>query len=315
MFKIKPQGTFTTDIMLIQPQLKYSAFLIFLILTFASSKANALVQANKNIVDFKNIKEYANLANAAYKNLTNLNNTKTFKRNLLTHHSTIPEIKISYFLTTNNKIKTQNIAVRGTTNIENTLVNLSLKLTLDKHTGVYLHKGFLHAAQEIYNEIKPKIKLGYTINTTGHSLGGAIALILAMQLDSDKYKIGQVITFGQPKVTNITGAYKFQHLNIIRVVTAKDIIPLVPFIDPMDINNLDIYWHQGKEIILLADSRYAVLKGLNSMLRATKFTQQPLDENNFKKHQMTQYLIMLNKKIPNAKLVPFKNNLNLFNLF
>ncbi len=298
-----------------QNSLKNYAYFILLLITLLSNKVYAVTSTDKRSINFQNIQTYAILADAAYKNLTKLRNTKLLKHYSQTHHNTIPEIKVSYFLTTNDKTKTQNIVVRGTTNVENTLVNLALKLSLDKHTGIYLHKGFLHAAQAIYAEIKPKIKTNYVINTTGHSLGGAIALILAMQLDSGDYRIGQVVTFGQPKVTNIAGAYKFQHLNIIRIVTEKDIIPLVPLIDPMDINDLDIYWHQGKEIILLSGSRYAVLEGVNSMLRATKFTQQALDESNIKNHQMAQYLVMLNKKIPNADLVPFKNNFNLFNLF
>ncbi len=301
--------------MSIKNYLKNNTYLILLLLALFSNKVYALASPDKNPINFQDIQKYAKLADAAYKNLAKLRNTKLLKHYSLTHHSTIPEIKVSYFLTTDDKTKTQNIVVRGTTNIENTIVNLALKLTFDKHTGVYLHKGFLHAAQAIYTELKPQIKTDYVINTTGHSLGGAIALILAMQLDSDNYNIGQVVTFGQPKVTNIAGAYKFQHLKIIRVVTEKDIIPLVPLIDPMDINDLDIYWHQGIEVILLSGSRYAILEGINSMLRATKFTQQALDESNIKNHQMKQYLIMLNKKIPKANLVPFKNNFNLFNLF
>ena len=146
-------------------------------------------------------------------------------------------------------------------------------------------------------------------------MGGAVALVLAMYLDNDDFKIGEVITFGQPKVTNINGANKYQHLNITRIVTPKDLVPLVPLIDPLDINDLDIYWHVGKEIILLPGTTYAILEGIYSMLRAVKFTQQALSEDNLKHHQMNQYLMMLNKKIPTSKLVPFKNNLNLFNLF
>lgn len=295
--------------------LDYTYIAIILLMIFTSTKIFAKIPPDSNSINFKDIKKYANLANAAYKTVNNLRKTRFVKYQSLTHHNLIPKIGISYFLTTNEATKTQIIAVRGTSNIENTLIDLSLKLILDKQTGVRLHEGFLQAAQAIYTDIKPQLKEGYLINTTGHSLGGAVALILAMYLDSNKIKIGQVITFGQPKVTNITGTYKFQHLNVIRVVMPKDLVPLVPLIDPMDINDLDIYWHLGKEIILLSGNSYAVVEGISSMLRATKFTQEPLSEKNFRNHQMSHYLTMLNKKIPTARLVVFKNSLNLFNLF
>jgi len=35
----------------------------------------------------------------------------------------------------------------------------------------------------------------------------------------------------------------------------------------MDINNFDIYWHLGKEIVLLKGYDYAVLEGVKSMMR------------------------------------------------
>ena len=136
-----------------------------------------------------------------------------------------------------------------------------------------------------------------------------------MYLDTDNYKIGQIVTFGQPKVTNIAGANKFQHLNITRVVTPKDLVPLVPPFDPVDINNLDIYWHPGKEVILLADTDYAITDGIESMMRAIKFTQEPLTENNLKNHEMSLYLKLITQKTTSSKEVKFESSFNLFNLF
>ena len=290
-------------------------YVIILAIFLISGNASASKQHDQNPVNFDQIKQYAEYANASYLGSAKMRELGSLKNYRLSHHGNIPDIEISHFLLTNDTKQSQIIAVRGTSNIENAYVDVALKLTMDDHAGIRMHSGFSLAAQAIYTEIRPEIKTGYTINTTGHSLGGAVAVILAMYLDVDNFKIGQVITFGQPKVTNISGANKFQHLNITRVVTPKDLVPLVPPFDPVDINNLDIYWHPGKEVILFPDATYAILEGLNSMLRATQFTQQTLDENNLINHQMTLYLAMLDKKIPNAKLVPFKNSFNLFNWF
>ena len=92
-------------------------------------------------------------------------------------------------------------------------------------------------------------------------------------------------------------------------------MPLTPPFDPLDIQNLDVYWHAGKEVILLPGTQYAILEGTNSMLRATKFTQKLLSEDNLNHHQMSLYLEMIKAKTKTSELVPYKTDLNLFNLF
>jgi pimeloyl-ACP methyl ester carboxylesterase len=225
------------------------------------------------------------------------------------------ESQVAFFLASNESTKTQVISIRGTANLENTLVNISLKLTKNADIGVSLHKGFASSAKQIYAELKPLLMPEYSINVTGHSLGGAVALILAMYLDTDQFNVNQVVTFGQPKVTNVFGADKFKQMNIIRVVAPDDLVPLVPLFDPLDIRNPDIYWHAGQEVILLDDSGYAILEGVDSMLRATKFTQKPLTEENLNNHRMSAYLELIDARKRSSELVPYKTDFNLFNLF
>ncbi|MDH3858577.1 MAG: lipase family protein [Gammaproteobacteria bacterium] len=266
-------------------------------------------------VDFIEIQNQAGFAKAAYDAEVKIRTFLESSNYTLTLYKTAPDIQISYFLATNKQTETQVISVRGTSNIENAMVDILLKLRVDQNTGIQLHEGFAFAARQVYAELKPLIKADYKIRATGHSLGGAVALVVAMYLDADQFNIDQVITFGQPKVTNIAGANKISHINIIRVVTPLDIVPLVPPLDPLDINNLDVYWHAGKEVILLAENQYAVLAGLDSMLRATKFTQQPFNQRNIENHNMSVYLSMIGAKTKSSRLVPYKYDLNLFNLF
>ncbi|MDH5472751.1 MAG: lipase family protein [Gammaproteobacteria bacterium] len=296
-------------------QIFSNSIIVCLLITGSINTVLAATQEHPGQINFSEIKEYAQLANVAYLTESGIRKYNFSHNYTLSHYQIIPELEVSYFLITNNISKTQIIAVRGTSNIENAIIDVALQLVLNKHTGIRLHNGFSQAAEAIYTNIKPLLKKDYIIHTTGHSLGGAVALILAMHLNIDNFNIGKIVTFGQPKVTNIAGAHKFKPLNIIRVVTEKDLVPLLPPFDPVDLNNLDIYWHAGQELVLLTDNTYALLEGTSSMLRATQFTQQPVDENNLQNHQITLYLSMLNKKIPTATLVPFKNSLNLFNLF
>jgi len=266
-------------------------------------------------VNFTEIHKQAIFANAAYQPKDTVRDLVEASNYRLTLYHTIPDIQISFFLATNELNKTQIISVRGTSNIENALVDISLKLMVDKNTGVRLHEGFSFAAKKVYAELKPLLQPDYKIKVTGHSLGGAVALILGMYLDAYQFDIEQVITFGQPKVTNISGANNIHHINVIRVVTPFDLVPLVPPFDPLDISNLDVYWHAGKEVILLADTQYAILEGTDSMLRATRFTQKPLTEDNLNNHQMPLYLERIKAKTKSSKLVPYQTDLNLFNLF
>jgi hypothetical protein len=266
-------------------------------------------------INFAVLQQHAIFANVAYQSEDNVRVLIESRNYTLTLYHTIPDIQISFLLATNELTKTQVISIRGTANTKNAMVDIYLKLVLDQKTGLRLHHGFSLAAKKIYAKLKPLLKADYKINVTGHSLGGAVALILAIYLDADQFDIEQVTTFGQPKATNISGAGKIQHINIIRVVTPLDLVPLVPLFDPLDISNVDIYWHAGKEVILLAGTQYAVLQGTESMLRASSFTQKLLSEENLQHHQMTFYLEMLKAKTKSSRRVPYQNNYNIFNLF
>lgn len=266
-------------------------------------------------IDFALIKDYADFSEASYRGKSRVDEVGRSKQYYLVHHGSIPELAVTYYLLGSDKEKSQVIVVRGTSNIENTLLDMDVKLVTDAHAGIRLHRGFSLAAEKIYREIKSQLKPGYTVSATGHSLGGAVALILALYLDLDRFDVKRVVTFGQPKVTNIAGAARFEHLKILRVVAPNDLVPLVPPLDPLDINDLDIYWHIGLEVILLPGNRYAILGGADSMLRVIGFTKQLPSESNLQHHQMEYYSSLLESKLPVARRESFEIDLNLFNLF
>jgi triacylglycerol lipase len=277
--------------------------------------STALSASGQVGVNFVEIREMARFASAAYESETGIHHLVESSDYKLVHYHTIQDVQVAYFLAFNEISRTQIISIRGTSNIENAMVDISLKLRQDADTGVPLHKGFAYSAKQVFTELKPLLKPDYKTNLTGHSLGGAVALILAMYLDENQFNVDRVVTFGQPKVTNIPGAAKVQHLDIIRVVTPHDLVPLIPFFDPLDINNLDIFWHAGKEVILLEDTSYAILEGASSMLRATKFTQKPLSKENLNDHKMLVYLNLIDARMASSILVTYKTDFNLFNLF
>jgi triacylglycerol lipase len=292
------------------------AICIPLTILSVSSKAKATETTENETLDqkFVELKEFAILADAAYQSETKIHSTNAIYGYKISDYAIVSEAEVAYFLATNNKKKTHIISIRGTTNNQNAIVDLALQLIFDPRAQVYLHSGFAQAAAEIYKKILPKLNNDYRIKTTGHSLGGAVALILAMYLDAERFNVERIVTFGQPKLTNIQGALKYDHLNITRVVTARDLVPLVPPFDPMDINNLDIYWHLGQELILHTGTQYSLLVGLDSMLRATNFLTHQLSEDYQRNHKMALYLKLIEQKVNGASLIPFKNEFSLFDL-
>ena len=276
---------------------------------------NAAKFSKQDSINFKQIELAAGFANVVYQAETNITEFTRLNNYTVNSLHTIPESQIAYFIATNEPTKTQVISIRGTSNVENSIIDISLKFVTDENSGLRLHQGFSFAAKQLYAELKPLLKKDYEINITGHSLGGAVALILGMYLDLDRYNIGQITTFGQPKVSNISGAKQFKHLTVIRVVTPLDLVPLLPLFDPMDINNLDIYWHSGKEVLLLPGTQYSILEGVNSMLRATGFTQTVPSVENLENHQMAYYIEQLYAKRNASEQVKYEHNFNIFNLF
>ncbi|XP_047063889.1 uncharacterized protein LOC124671575 [Lolium rigidum] len=114
---------------------------------------------------------------------------------------------------------------------------------------VQVHSGFLSAYDSVRNRIMVLIKyaIGYMdeedaetiakwhIYVTGHSLGGALATLLALELSSSQMTKDGVIfvtvyNFGSPRVGNrkFADVYNAKVKDSWRVVNHRDIIPTVP---------------------------------------------------------------------------------------
>ena len=283
----------------------FKKFLILSVIFLIAPFQSAIAAQN-----FTLIKAQAKLSDDTYLTADTLKNRLNQQGQELVHQSLIPASQVSYFLSQKDGVQT--IAIRGTANLENAIVDLTVSLQPDPILDIKLHQGFASAARAVYENMKPYLKKDEAIHITGHSLGGAIAVILGMYLQHDHYQVTQLITFGQPKVTNVTGANKFSNLPLIRVVTLHDIVPLVPPISPLQIKDLDIFWHMGQEVILMGDKKYAETNGIKSALRATKFTTSIPNEQNLNAHKMSTYMGRINELQDNPVEVPYKTDINLF---
>ena len=163
-----------------------------------------------------------------------------------------------YFLEQDDKAKVQYIAIRGTANRRNILEDAEMRIREDLALAIPVHAGFDATTRVLYADMKPYLKKDYKTYITGHSLGGAIAAVLAIYMFEDKYDVVKVVTFGQPKFTTTAGVERLGFLTITRVVDENDVVPMLP---PTTFINRrhGSYEHAGPEIILLEGPRYVFL--------------------------------------------------------
>ena len=236
---------------------------------------------------------YAIYSDLAYKSEEVIKDSVT-QGYVLDEYGVISDIDVAYFMLSNAVDKTHLISIRGTANVENTLLDMKAKLIPNRQLKILAHEGFSLGGELIFAKIKDKINPDYQIITTGHSLGGAIAVTLAMYLDLNQHNVKKIVTFGQPKVTDITGSEVFAHLPLQRFALEKDLVPMVPPVDPTT-TDIGIYWHLGEEIVFYSDNSYRELAGLKAMSRMKDFLGKVPSKANLKHHRMASYMALVSQ--------------------
>jgi hypothetical protein len=166
----------------------------------------------------------------------------------------LPNTDGRYFIYFDHDRKIQTIAVRGTTNEANIWTDVDTVKVPDTALGIFLHRGFKIATDDLYADIGPFLQRDYKTRITGHSLGGAMAAILMMYLVKDGYSVEEVLTFGQPKVTNEAGGAGVT-TPYFRVINDQDVVAQIP---PSNLV-FDLsgpYQHFGPEITLMPDKTF-----------------------------------------------------------
>lgn len=145
------------------------------------------------------------------------------------------------------------IAFRGTANIQDWITDFEVWRS-ELGDGIEVHDGFWIAVQMVINQIKgylTEIKPLGSIYVTGHSLGGAIAMLSAWLLQRSEFQVKGVYTFGQPRVGNkkfVVSYSKTAELgkSTWRFINKEDVVPRVP-------GAIMGFRHVGNEVFLPAD--------------------------------------------------------------
>lgn len=214
-----------------------------------------------------------------------------------------------YFIERDDRAKVQYIAIRGTANRKNLIEDVEMRIREDLALAIPVHAGFDATARVLYADMKPYLKPGYRTYITGHSLGGALAALLAIHMVEDGYKVDRVITFGQPKFTTTDGVDRLGFLSLTRVVDENDIVPMLP---PTTIINrvYGVYEHAGPEIILLEGPHYVFLPTHDADRISIGEFGRSLNFANLKDHHMDNYLNRLSLKAKGAVEVSYDEREN-----
>ncbi len=102
--------------------------------------------------------------------------------------------------------------------------------------GARFHRGFMEALHDIWEpllqEVNRAVEAGdRPLWVTGHSLGGALALLAAWRLLRNFIPVHAVVTFGAPMVGNDATAKAFEQEfsgKIFRYINLEDPVPLLP---------------------------------------------------------------------------------------
>jgi triacylglycerol lipase len=125
------------------------------------------------------------------------------------------------------------IAFRGTQEIEDWITDA--EFLREQFMWGDVHAGFREAIYDVCGRIEYMLNdsnPGLPIYVTGHSLGGALAMLCAAMLKHHGFSVAGVITFGQPRVGSAVfrDIYNDSELGprTLRFVNENDIVPRLP---------------------------------------------------------------------------------------
>ncbi|PCJ19820.1 MAG: hypothetical protein COB02_06435 [Candidatus Cloacimonadota bacterium] len=207
------------------------------------------------------------------------------------HTTKINEVK--FFILIDNQHQTQTIAIRGSTTLKNWIQDAKFFKVQDKWArNIQVHKGFYQTTRELYSKANKYLNPKYKTIITGHSLGGGVAILLGLYLEHFNFKKLDIITYGQPRITNKNGAVILRNLRLERIVSQLDLVPSLP---PKFLG----FRHFGNSLILTGGYLLRDYKTVESGEKDSKETLEIWDKLNnnikvsktdFQSHRIANYI-------------------------
>ncbi|CRI63345.1 hypothetical protein THIOKS11310036 [Thiocapsa sp. KS1] len=137
--------------------------------------------------------------------------------------------------------------------------------------GARFHRGFMQALDEIWTPLLQAVQEAMDASerplwVTGHSLGGALALLAAWRFQRAFIGVHEVVTFGAPMIGNAVAAKAFEQAfpdRIFRYVDIEDPVPLLPTVSLV----ANAYAHCLNEVRLQGPTQRAFTHALGELGR------------------------------------------------
>ncbi|GMR59504.1 hypothetical protein PMAYCL1PPCAC_29699, partial [Pristionchus mayeri] len=176
----------------------------------------------------------------------------------------------AYFIAHSEWRNESTIAFRGTTSKSQLFVEgwQSLDPAVDFFSMGLVNRYFITAHLSMWNGIEEYLKDSkyrhHSISFTGHSLGGALAVLAAARTVKQGFRRSdqvRVYTYGEPRVGSLKFARSFDLIipESYRIIHRGDVVPHMPGceknltathnnVSPCDSDNLDGSYHHGTEV-------------------------------------------------------------------
>ena len=144
------------------------------------------------------------------------------------------------------------VSFRGSNNLADWITNLAFAKTSYSCSRCKVHSGFNGAYEDLKNQVRSLVSAyrssypSAKLIMTGHSLGGAIASLAALDLTLNLEQVDAVYTFGSPRVGNYRFAmyYNSKVPNTFRVVNYRDTVAHMPWLSQgFNHNDYEIWYY------------------------------------------------------------------------
>lgn len=200
--------------------------------------------------------------------------------------------------------KRQIIAIRGTANLKNVILDVELWRDKSKALGIRLHHGFEVAAGLVFADVGRFLDKGAPIVVCGHSLGAAEAIIVGMLLVKEGYIVEKIVASGPPKATDAEGWRIYKNLPVVRVSSAFDPVPFLP---PATMYS-SMPLVQGGPLLMLLDGPYVAVAPADfydSLAPALEEVKEPKERFDAVDHRVWTYYDRAAEKMDSLIFVPF----------
>jgi len=140
----------------------------------------------------------------------------------------------------------QEIFCRGTTLLVDVLTCLQSWFVYDEELGCHVHHGFKKHADRVVEDVLPLLAKPSdfsTVEVSGHSLGGAVAMLVAVKLKKRGYRVTNVLSVAGPRLCR---GYKdrdiLERLLPKQCIRIENDLDLVPYLPPSGVSAGDKLW-------------------------------------------------------------------------